>query len=97
MSGVKKLALPMVLCFFGALLLFGFGPWLKQDYVSSAPRTPNPATGQVIEYNQHGYIVFFSRRQELTLSSVSLLGTLLILAGGIFLSGHGWMRGRQWR
>lgn len=53
----------------------------------SAPRTPSPASGQIVPYSVHGTIVYITAEDEALLSHVYWFcgGTFLCIAFGIYL------------
>ena len=52
----------------GGCVFVGLGLWIYLlSTICSAPRMPNPTTGNLIAYNCHGSIVFISQAQHVLL------------------------------
>lgn len=65
----KEITLSVVVSFLGTA---AFIWWLDGSYLPKCPRSPNPLTGQIHLYNDHGTIVYLSRAQEIAAYSGGL-------------------------
>jgi hypothetical protein len=60
-----------------------------QHYLQSAPRNPQPESGKIYRYEEHGYAVYITRREQVVMNSLFVAA---YVGGEIFLFVEGYKR-----
>lgn len=79
-SQMKKVlrSLPWVIGSFGFIIMFVVGPYVIDHMMASLSHAPNPATGAVIAFNQHGVMLYLTSDQQLRITLWRAAGFLII-------------------
>ena len=66
---------------FSALAIWFFSFYVFFQYDASRPNRPTPASGQVYAQNNHGHIVYLTRREDSRLTNIRVLSFVLFGLG----------------